>query len=90
MTRKSELTNCRVSSLPCTSKPRKWGKVHKREVEIRLVMECNAVNPRQASDLPGRKRRGVQSQLYDPKLEKFKKLDVDGMLKLKQSIIFRA
>ena len=43
-------------------------------------MAYNVVKPRQASELPGRKKRGVQSQFYDFKLEKFKKLDVDGQV----------
>jgi len=86
MTRRSELTNSSVDSLPCTSKPKQWGKGHKREVEFHPVMACNIVKPRHASDLPGRKRRGVQSQFYGPRPEKFQKLDVDGMLKLKNDL----
>jgi len=50
------------------------------------VIACNIVKPRHASDLPGRKRRGVLSQFYDPRPEKFQKLDVDGMLKLKNDL----
>ena len=62
------------------------GNGHKREVEFRPVMAYNIVKPRQASDLRGRKTRGVQSLFYDPRPEKFQKLDVDGMLKLKNDL----
>ena len=50
------------------------------------MIACNIVKPRHASDLPGRKRRGVLSQFYDPRPEKFQKLNVDGMLKLKNDL----
>lgn len=86
MTRKSELIKSVPDSLPCTSKPREWGKGNKREVEFHPVMASNLVKPRHSSDLPGRKRRGVLSKLYDPRPPKCQKLDVEGMLKLKQDL----
>ena len=84
MTRMSELKTLTPDSLPCTSKPRQWGKGHRREVEFHPVMASNVVQPRH--DLPGRKRRGIQSQFYDPRPPKCQKLDVDGMVKLKHDL----
>ena len=49
-------------------------------------MASNVVQPRHASDLPGRKGRGIQSQFYDPRPPKCQKLDVDGMVKLKHDL----
>lgn len=86
MTRKSELTKSRPNGLPCTSKPREWGKGNKREVEFHPVMASNIAKPRHCSDLPGRKRRGVLSKPYDPRPPKCQKLDIEGMLKLKQDL----
>ena len=86
MTRKSELKTLTHDSLPCTSKPRQWGKGHRWEVEFHPVMASNVVQPRHASDLPGGKRRGIQSQFYDPRPPKCQKLDVDGMVKLKHDL----
>ena len=59
MTRKSELRNFTPDNRCCTSKPRQWGKGHKREVEFHPVMASKVIKPRHSSDLPGRKRRGV-------------------------------
>ena len=58
------------------------GKGHKREVEFHPVMASNVIKPRHSSDLPGRKRRGIQSQFYDPRPPKSRKLDVTGIVKL--------
>ena len=49
-------------------------------------MASNVVKPRHASDLPGRKRRGIQSHFYDPRPPKCQKLDVDSMIKLKYDL----
>ncbi|XP_044178662.1 uncharacterized protein LOC122960515 [Acropora millepora] len=49
-------------------------------------MASTLVKPRHASDLPARKKRGIQSQFYDPRPPKFQNLDVDGMLKLKHDL----
>ena len=37
ITRKLELTNFSPNNLPCTSKPRQWGKEHRREVQFHAV-----------------------------------------------------
>ena len=66
MTRNSEVQNSTPANRCCTSKPRQWGKGNKREVEFYLVMASTLVKPRHASDLPARKKRGIQSQFYDP------------------------
>ena len=86
MTRKSELRDFTPDNRCCTSKPRQWGKGHKREVEFHPVMASNVIKPRHSSDLPGRKRRGVQSQFYDPRPPKSRKLDVTGIVKLKRDL----
>ena len=83
MTRNSELQNSTPDNRCCTSKPRQWGKGNKREVEFHPVMASTIVKPRHASDLPAKKKRGIQSQFYDPRPPKFQNLDVDGILKLK-------
>ena len=49
-------------------------------------MASTIVKPRHASDLPARKKRGIQSQFYDPRPHKFQNLDVDGILKLKHDL----
>ena len=49
-------------------------------------MASTLVKPRHASDLPARKKRGIQSQFYDPRPPKFQNLDVDGILKLKHDL----
>ena len=86
MTRKSELTNSTPNNPLCASKPRQWGKGHRRGVQFHPVMASNVVEPRHASDLPGRKRRGIQSQFYDPRPPKCQKLDFDSMIKLKHDL----
>ena len=86
MTRNSELQNSTPDNRCCTSKPRQWGKGNKREVEFHPVMASTLVKPRHASDLPTRKKRGIQSQFYDPRPPKFQNLDVDGILKLKHDL----
>ena len=86
MTRKSELKNSTPDNLPCTSKPRQWGKGHRREVEFHPIIASNIVKSRHGSDLPGKKRKGILSQLYDPRPPKCQKLDVDGMVKLQQDL----
>ena len=86
MTRKSELRDFTPDNRCCTSKPRQWGKGNKREVEFHPVMASNVIKPRHSSDLPGRKRRGVQSQFYDPRPPKSRKLDVTGIVKLKRDL----
>ena len=79
MTRNSELQNSTPDNRCCTSKPRQWGKGNKREVEFHPVIASTHVKPRHASDLPARKKRGIQSQFYDPRPPKFQNLDVDGI-----------
>ena len=86
MTRKSELKNVTPDNRCCTSKPREWGKGSKREVEFTPVMASKITKPRHASDLPGRKRRSIESQFYDPRPSKSRKLDVDGIVKLRQDL----
>ena len=86
MTRKSELKNITPDNRCCTSKPREWGKGSKREVEFTPVMASKITKPRHASDLPGRKRRSIESQFYDPRPSKFQKLDIDGIIKLRQDL----
>ena len=60
MTRNSELQNSTPDNRCCTSKPRQWGKGNKREVEFHPVMASTLVKPRHASDLPARKKIGIQ------------------------------
>ena len=86
MTIKPEQKNLTPDSRSCTSKPREWGKGSKREVEFSPVMASKLTKPRHASDLPGRKRRGIESQFYDPRPAKSQKLDVDGIVKLRQDL----
>ena len=86
MTRKSELKNITPDNRCCTSKPREWGKGSKREVEFTPMMASKITKPRHASDLPGRKRRSIESQFCDPRPSKFQKLDVDGIIKLRQDL----
>ena len=75
ITRKSELKNITPDNRCCTSKPREWGKGSKREVEFTPVMASKITKPRHASDVPGWKRRSIESQFYDPRPSKFQKLD---------------
>ena len=84
MTRKSELKNITPDIRCCTSKPREWGKGGRREVEFSPVMALKITKPRHASDLPGRKKRSIDSQFYDHKPLKSRKLDADGIVKLRQ------
>ena len=51
-------------------------------------MASTIVKPRHASGLPAtaRKKRGIQSQFYDPRPPKFQNLDVDGIRKLKHDL----
>ena len=86
MTRNSELQNPTPDNRCCTSKPMHWGKGNKREVELHPVMASTLLKPRHASDLPARKKRGIQSQFYDPRPPKFQNLDIDGILKLKHDL----
>ena len=86
MTRNSELQNSTPDNRCCKSKPRQWGKGNKREVEFHPVMASTLVKPRYASDQPARKKRGIQSQFYDPRPPKFQNLYVDGILKLKHDL----
>ena len=50
------------------------------------MMASKITKPRHASDLPGRKRRSIESQFYDPRPSKSRKLDVDGIVKLRQDL----
>jgi len=86
MTRKSELKIVTPDNRCCTSKPRERGKGSQREVEFTPVMALKITKPRHASDLPGRKRRSIESQFYDPRPSKSRKLDVDGIVKLRQDL----
>ena len=86
MTRKSELKNITPDNRCCTSKPREWGKGGRREVEFSPVMALKITKPRHASDLPGRKKRSIDSQFYDPRPLKSQKLDADGIVKLRQDL----
>ena len=56
MTRKGELKEC--DNRTCTSKPQQWGKGGKREVSCSPVMTTSIVNPRHASDRPGKRKGG--------------------------------
>ena len=67
-------------------KAKTTGKEHKREVEFHPVMASNVIKLGHSSDLSGRKRRGVQSQFYDPRPPKSRKLDVTGIVKLKHDL----
>ena len=49
-------------------------------------MASTLIKPRHASDLPTKKKRGIQSQFYDPSPPKFQNLDVAGILKLKHDL----
>ena len=84
--RNSELQNSTPDNRCCTSKPRQWGKGNKREVEFHPAMALTLVKPRHSSDLPAWKKRGIQSQFYDPRPPKFQNLYVDGILKLKHHL----
>ena len=86
MTRKSELKNITPDNRRCTSKPREWGKGGRREVEFSPVMALKITKPRHASYLPGRKKRSIDSQFYDPRPLKSQKLDADGIVKLRQDL----
>ena len=86
MTRKSELKNVTPDNRCCISKPREWGKGSKREVEFTPVMASKITKPRHVSDLAGRKRRSIESQFYDPRPPKSQKLDVVGIVKLRQDL----
>ena len=50
------------------------------------MMASKITKPRHASDLPGWKRRSIESQFYDARPSKFQKLDVDGIIKLRQDL----
>ena len=50
------------------------------------MMALKITKPRRASDLPGRKKRSIDSQFYDPRPLKSQKLDADGIVKLRQDL----
>ena len=83
MTRKGELKEC--DNRTCTSKPQ-WGKGGKREVNCSPVMTTSIVKPRHASDGPGKRKRGIRSQFYDPRPVKSRKIDPDSIVKLKENL----
>lgn len=84
MTRKGELKEC--DNRTCTSKPQQWGKGGKREVNCSPVMTTSIVKPRHASDGPGKRKRGIHSQFYDPRPVKSRKIDPDSIVKLKENL----
>lgn len=84
MTRKGELKEC--DNRTCTSKPQQWGKGGKREVNCSPVMTTSIVKPRHASDGPGKRKRGIHSQFYDPRPVKSRKIDPDSIIKLKENL----
>jgi len=84
MTRKGELKEC--DNRACTSKPQHWGKGGKREVNCSPVMTTSIVKPRHASDGPGKRKRGIHSQFYDPRPVKSRKIDPDSIVKLKENL----
>jgi len=84
MTRKGELKEC--DNRTCTSKPQQWGKGGKREVNCSPVMTTSIVKPRHASDGLGKRKRGIHSQFYDPRLVKSRKIDPDSIVKLKENL----
>ena len=86
MTRKSELKNITPDNRCCTSKPREWGKGGRREVEFSPVMALKITKPRHASELPGRKKKSIDSQFFGPRPLKSQKLDADGIVKLRQDL----
>ena len=50
------------------------------------MMALKITKPRHASDLPGRKKRSIDSQFYDPRPLKSQKLDADRIVKLRQDL----
>ena len=84
MTRKRELKEC--DNRTCTPKPQQWGKGGKREVNCSPVMTTSIIKPRHASDGPGKRKRGIHSQFYDPRPMKSRKIDPDSIVKLKENI----
>lgn len=84
MTRKGELKEC--DNRTCTSKPQQWGKGGKREVNFSPVMTTSIVKPRHASDGPGKRKRGIHSQFFDPRPVKSRKIDPDSIVKLKKNL----
>jgi len=84
MTRKGDLKEC--DNRTCTSKPQQWGKEGKREVNCSPVMTTSIVKPRHASDGPGKRKRGIHSQFYDPRPVKSRKIDPDSIIKLKENL----
>ena len=84
MTRNGEFKEC--DNRTCMSKPQQYGKGGKREVtgNCSPVMTTSIVKPRHASDGPGKRKRGIYSQFYDPRLMKSRKIDPDSKVKLKK------
>ena len=79
MTRKGELKH----AVSCTSKPQQWGKAGKREVEFHPLMATSIENPRHASDVSSKRKRGICSQFYDPRPSKARHIDSDVWQNLK-------
>ena len=50
------------------------------------MMALKITKSRHASDLPGRKKRSIDSKFYDPRPLKAQKLDADGIVKLMQDL----
>ena len=84
MTRNGEFKEC--DNRTWKSKPQQWGKGGKREVtgNCSPVMTTSIVKPRHASDGPGKRKRGIHSQFYDPRPMKSRKIDPDSKVKLKK------
>ena len=49
-------------------------------------MALKIIKARHASELPGRKKRSIDSQFYGPRPLKSQKLDPDGIVKLRQDL----
>ena len=84
MTTKEELEEC--DNRTCISKPQQWGKGGKREVNCSPVMTTSIVKPRHVSDGPGKRKRRIHSQFYDPRPVKARKIDSDSIVKLKKNL----
>ena len=61
-------------------------KEEKREVNCSPVMTTSIVKPRHASDVPGKRKRGIHGQFYDPRPVKSRKIDPDSIVKLKENL----
>lgn len=49
-------------------------------------MTTSIVKPRHASDGPGKRKRGIHSQFFDPRPVKSRKIDPDSIVKLKKNL----